>query len=513
MPAAGQLKTVDVTVRTTVALPPDSIQLIDGSSWGTFTIACTIPIALFVGLWMYRIRKGHVVEASVIGAVGVLGATLAGSLIPGSALEHLFSLDKTQTVLALCGYGFIASVLPVWMLLCPRDYISSFLKIGTIALLVVGVLLANPTLPCPPVNYTFIEGGPTFAGNIFHYVFICIMCGAISGFHSLVSSGTTPKMIDKESAIRPIGYGSMLLEGLVGVVALFAAASMPVDLYYDINVDLEKAEIFQKPLDKLYKENGIDRAASRDRLHGAAADNIAHLDVDRADLGQIEELVGGESLRGRTGGAVTVAVGMARIFTKAMHTLNLYWDGVMKYWYHFAIMFEALFILTTIDTGTRIARFLLQEVLGKVIPKFEQTDWIPGAALATLAVTAGWGSLVATGSISTIWPMFGIANQLLAVVALALVTTLLINTGRARYALVTLLPMLFVTATTMTAGVQMVGQFIGMLKHEATALRGALNLAMTLFVMVSVGLLLLIAASRWIAVLGGMIAVRKEGVT
>jgi carbon starvation protein len=221
-------------------MPDQSTQLVKGSSWGTFTIACTIPIALLVGLWMYKIRKGRVVEASLIGAVGVIGATVAGSLIPGSPLEPYFSLSKGGTVFALCAYGFVASVLPVWLLLCPRDYISSFLKIGTIALLVVGVFAANPALPCPMVNTTFINGGPTMPGNIFPFLFICIMCGSISGFHALVSSGTTPKMIDKESQVRPIGYGAMLMEGLVGVVALIAAASMPANLYYDINVNLDR---------------------------------------------------------------------------------------------------------------------------------------------------------------------------------------------------------------------------------------------------------------------------------
>ncbi len=513
------------TTPTTFQVPEGSTQIVPGSSWGTFTIACTIPIALFVGLWMYRIRKGHVVEASIIGGVGVVAATILGALIPGSVLERFFSLGKTETVLALCGYGFIASVLPVWMLLCPRDYISSFLKIGTIALLVLGVLFANPALPCPTVNETFSgsEGGPTFAGGIFPFVFICIMCGAISGFHALVSSGTTPKMINKESDVRMIGYGSMLIEGLVGVVALFAAASLPLDLYYDINVDLDKTAKFQPKLEQLYQDHGIDRNAARDRMQLAGADNIAHLDIERANLADIEQLVGGESLRGRTGGAVTLAVGMARIFTKAMHDLNIYFDGVMKYWYHFAIMFEALFILTTIDTGTRIARFLLQETLGKVIPRFEQTDWLPGSVLATAVVTAGWGVLVWNGSIDTIWPMFGIANQLLAVLALCLVTTLLVNTGRGRYAPLTLLPMLFVTTTTMSAGVIMIDRFRGMIGQgtdliqngmagpgAALQLKGALNLGLTLFVMVSVGFIVLLAASRWVGIAGGMIKPRAS---
>ncbi|HWY85395.1 MAG TPA: carbon starvation protein A [Gemmataceae bacterium] len=488
-------------------VPEKSLQLVPGSSWGTFTIACTIPIALFVGLWMYRIRKGHVVEASIIGGVGVLAATIAGSMIPGSFLEPYFSLSKHATILALCAYGFIASVLPVWMLLCPRDYISSFLKVGTIALLVIGVLAANPALPCPPINRTFAGGGPTFAGGIFPFVFICVMCGAISGFHALVSSGTTPKMIDKESQVRLIGYGSMLMEGLVGVVALIAAASLPMDLYYDINVDLDKASAFQSKLETLYKEYGLDEKAGKDRMHRAAADSLAHLNIDQADLGQIEELVGGESLRGRTGGAVTLAVGMARIFTKAMHSMNLYFDGVMKYWYHFAIMFEALFILTTIDTGTRIARFLMQETLGKVFPRFERADWLPGAVLSTGVVTAGWGALIATGSIGTIWPMFGIANQLLAVLGLCLVTTMLINSGRGKYAPVTLLPMLFVTTTTMSAGVIMAQRFTGEIQG-GNVLGGTLNLGLTLFVMVSVSMILLLAVSRWYGVLTGIVSGR-----
>src|SRR5436190_11032138 len=282
------------------------------------------------------------------------------------------------------------------MLLCPRDYISSFLKIGTIALLVIGTIVANPPLPCPTVNHVFAQGGPTFQGNIFPFVFICIMCGSISGFHALVSSGTTPKMIDKESHVRMIGYGSMLIEGLVAVVALIAAASLPVDLYYDINVDLDKAPVFQSKLDELYKEHGIDRNAANARI---GVQDLAHLQVEKANLAEMEQLVGGESLRGRTGGAVTLAVGMSRILTTAMHSLNLSFNGVVKYWYHFAIMFEALFILTTIDTGTRIARFLLQETLGQVVPQFGKTDWLPGSILATAAVTAGWGVLVSTGSI------------------------------------------------------------------------------------------------------------------
>ncbi len=483
----------------TITLPAGCKQLVPGSSWGTFTIACTIPIAFFVGLYMYKIRKGRVVEASLIGAAAVLAATVAGNWIPGSPWEATFSLTKGQTVLALAGYGFMASVLPVWLLLCPRDYLSSFLKIGTIALLIAGVLIANPPLQAPPVNAEFRDGGPTFPwGGIFPFVFICIMCGAISGFHALVSSGTTPKMIDKESQVRGIGYGAMLMEGLVGVVALVAAASLDNKLYYDINVDLTRADQYQARLEKLYTSLGVGAEAA-DPLHGTNVDSVAHL-----DLAKVEGLVGGESLRGRTGGAVTLAVGMALIFTDAFDKVGLHVEGVMKYWYHFAIMFEALFILTTIDTGTRIARFLLQEALGSVHPKLGRTDWLPGAALATAVVTAGWGGLVWSGSIDTIWPMFGIANQLLAVIALCLVTTLLVNSGRGRYAPVTLLPMLFVTTTTMTAASKMIPQFVGFVQSGAwSGPKGVLNIGLTVFVIACVLALLLIAAGRWLAAARG----------
>jgi carbon starvation protein len=480
-------------------LPEGCSQIVPGSSWGMFTIAATIPIALLVGLYMYRIRPGAVVQASLIGATLTIGAVIAGNWIPGSSWERYFSFSKGQTTFALCAYGFIASVLPVWLLLCPRDYLSSILKIGTIALLVVSVFIANPTLPCPTVNHEFLDGGPTFNGGIFPFVFICIMCGAISGFHSLVSSGTTPKMIEKESHIRPIGYGAMLMEGLVGIVALIAAASMDPKLYYDINVsqDTKTVEKWQPRIDKMVAELGNA--------------DIAHLPVERTDLGKVEELVGGESLRGRTGGAVTLAVGMSFILTDALRwaadpeTVR----GYLKYWYHFAIMFEALFILTTIDAGTRIARFLVQEAMGRIHPKLGRTDWMPGAAFATALVTAGWGILVYTGSIDTIWPMFGIANQLLAVMALAIVTTLLVNTGRGRYAPVTLLPMLFVVSTTMTAGVKMVGWSFPAMTTAGQPGKAILCTALTVFVMATVGTLLLLAASRWVAVWGGLMPGRE----
>jgi carbon starvation protein len=368
-------------------------------------------------------------------------------------------------------------VLPVWLLLCPRDYLSSYLKIGTVALLVVGVLVANPRLEAPIYNEVFAETGPTFQGSIFPFVFICIMCGAISGFHALVSSGTTPKMVDKESHVRPIGYGAMLMEGLVGVVALIAAASLDPKLYYDINVPLDQASRWQKDLDRMYAQLG-------------------NADIVHLNLAQVEEGVGGESLRGRTGGAVTLAVGMSQILTAPLDRLGIQFPW-MKYWYHFAIMFEALFILTTIDAGTRIARFLLQEALGKLHPKFEQTDWWPGAILATALVTAGWGVLIHTGSINTIWPMFGIANQLLAVIALCLVTTMLVQSRRGRHAWVTVLPMIFVISTTMTAGVELI---LYQFPAKPSKFQAVLNTVAALFVMSCVATLLLIAVARWLAV-------------
>jgi carbon starvation protein len=492
-----------------VNLPDKTVVLVPGSSWGMFTIACTIPIALFVGLYMYRIRKGRVVEASLIGAGLVLAATVAGSWIPHSPLRDWFSLSHNGTIFALAAYGFVASVLPVWMLLCPRDYLSSFLKIGTIILLIGGLFAANPMLKAPPLEREFLQSGPTFGGSIFPFVFICVMCGAVSGFHSLVSSGTTPKMIDRERDIRPIGYGAMLMEGVVGVVALMAAASLhPSKHYIPINMKLEDAA------SRKY-EAQIQRIADRyaaDPLHNAGVRDPHQLPVPAADrdLSELERMVGGEVLRGRTGGAVTLAVGMAVIFTDALANIGISAEGFVKYWYHFAIMFEALFILTTIDTGTRIARFLLQETLGKVIPQFEQTDWLPGAIVTTLLVTVGWASLVWTGSIGTIWPMFGIANQLLAVLALALVTTLLVNTGRARYAPITLLPMAFVTVTTMTAGATMVFQQFPAMIRAGNVVTGYLNIALTTFVVVSVATLLLMAAARWLGVIMGGVAVRRE---
>ncbi len=473
--------------RSTLHLPDGVLQSVPGSSWGTFTIACTIPIALLVGLYMYKIRKGRVVEASLLGAVATIAATIIGNWIPGSVWEPYFSLSREGIIWAIAIYGFIASVLPVWLLLCPRDYLSSFLKIGTVVLLVISVLVANPRLQAPAVNEFFAGGGgPYFSGAIFPFCFICIMCGAISGFHSLVSSGTTPKMIMRESDVRMIGYGAMLIEGLVGVVALIAAAALPQGDYWAINIRLDRVAQY--------------------------ADTLEKMNVGKDNLGEIERQVGGESLRGRTGGAVTLAVGMSQMFTDATRKIfgnRFSVDGVIKYWYHFAIMFEALFILTTIDTGTRIARFLLQETWGKFDRRFERTNWLPGSIISTALVVVAWAGLIWTGSIETIWPMFGIANQLLAAIALCVVTTMIINSGRARYVWITLVPMAFVMTTTATAGYQLVfgkfrNDFLRAWQSGDTtgAISSGLNIFFTVFMLACLVIILANAVGTWVDVLG-----------
>jgi carbon starvation protein len=438
-------------------LPADAVRLVPGSSWGTFTIACTIPIALLVGLWMYKIRPGRVVEASLIGGVLTLVATFLGGFVATSSWGHVFEWKDTTVIIAMAAYGFVASVLPVWVLLCPRDYLSSFLKIGTIALLVIGALIANPKLEAPAVNSIFLSGGPTVAGKIFPFLFITVMCGAISGFHALVSSGTTPKMIKKEGDARTIGYGAMLIEGLVGVVAMIAAATLPVGDYYAMNTDLGKVPAFH------------------DKFVQIGAD-VDHLNVYEARTQ--------ESLRGRTGGAVTLAVGFAHIFDGIPRKLGIGTDKALeamwKYWYHFAIMFEALFILTTIDTGTRIGRFLLQEAGGKILhPKIGQTDWWPSAIISTALICLGWGYFINAKEFSAIWAMFGIANQMLAVIALAVVSAYLWNEGRGRYLWVTVAPLCVVMTTTSTAAVQMLSGQIDTIRNPTVATATFINALIT----------------------------------
>jgi carbon starvation protein len=382
------------------------------------------------------------------------------------------------------------------------------MKIGTIALLVVSVCVANPTLQAPPLNEVFASGGPTFPGSVFPFVFICVMCGAISGFHSLVSAGTTPKMIDKESHIRRIGYGAMLIEGLVGTVALIAAASLPSDLYYDINVAIDKAQDpkLQQQLTDVRAKYGVTTPVeAQDPLHRANVDSPQHL-----DLGQVEEKVGGEALRGRTGGAVTLAVGMSLIFDNAFRWVGVTGDWLLKYWYHFAIMFEALFILTTIDAGTRVARFVLQEFVGRAWKPFARPDSIPASVVATTLIVLAWGYFIWTGSINTIWPMFGIANQLLAAVALAVGTTIIINIGRAKHAWITFVPLCFVSTTTLTAGFMSVRDNFWPMAigaNPAVRVQGYVDSICTVIMMACVVIILTSAARRWLMVLTGRIPV------
>ena len=454
------------------------VNALQRSPWGTFTIAATIPLALFMGFYMYRWRKGAFTSGTVIGVVGLVMAVIVGRYVPGSAFESWFTFSRMQLTLLLAAYGFVASVLPVWMLLCPRDYLSSYMKIGTIAALAIGVFLVAPRIQMPPFTSFVSGGGPIIPGKVFPFCFITIACGAISGFHALVSSGTTPKMLDRESDARPIGYGAMLCEGFVGVMAFIAVLSLAPADYFAINVPAER-----------FKDMGMQVV----------------------NLPELSRQVG-EEVAGRTGGAVSLAVGMAHIFSNIPGL-----RGLMAYWYHFAIMFEALFILTTIDAGTRVARFLLQEFLGRFFPPLQKTDWMPGAVATSLLVVGGWAYFIATGTISTIWPMFGIANQLLAAMALSIGTTVIIKAGRARYAWVTLLPLAFVATTTLSAGwLSITDIFLPMARDAATPaarFQGYLNAGLTSVMMSCIVLTIGNCVHSWFATLAAARSLTREART
>jgi carbon starvation protein len=446
------------------------------SPWGTFTVGFTIPLALFMGLYMYRFRKGRIAEASIIGVVGLLAAVYLGGRIADSSLANTFTLSRNALILLMAAYGFIASVLPVWMLLCPRDYLSSYLKIGTIAFLIIGVILVHPNLNMPALTPFTAGGGPVIPGKLYPFVFITIACGAISGFHALVSSGTTPKMIAKETDARMIGYGSMLMEGVVGVVALIAASSLFPGDYFAINT-AQKTDTQKAAYVRMVDENS------------AQGFNLQPQEIDR-----LEQESGEKNLRGRTGGAVTLALGIAKIFD-GIPGLR----GLMKYWYHFAIMFEALFILTTIDTGTRVARFLVGEFGGRVYRKLEEPNWLPGSVITSALVVTAWAAFIWSGSISTIWPMFGIANQLLAAVALCVATTILINSGKAKYSWVTLLPLSFVSTTTLVAGWESITDIFWPLSQKPeTAMLGYINVSLTAIIMFAAVIILIDSIRRWL---------------
>jgi carbon starvation protein len=451
------------------------VKALGESPWGTFTVGFTIPLALLMGLYMYKFRKGKITEGTIIGVIGLFIAVILGGRIAESSLAPNFTLSETTITYLMAAYGFIASVLPVWMLLCPRDYLSSYMKIGTVAFLIIGVLIVAPHLNMPAVTKFVDGGGPIIPGKLYPFVFITIACGAISGFHSLISSGTTPKMITLESHARMIGYGGMLMEGVVGVVALIAATSLLPGDYFSINID---------------QKNDTAKAAYMQFVDTHSAEGF---DLHEQELERLTQETGEKNLRGRTGGAVTLAIGIARIFEKIPGM-----NGLMKYWYHFAIMFEALFILTTIDTGTRVARFMLGEFLGRVYKPLERPDWLPGSIITTALIVFGWVYFIRTGSVSTIWPMFGIANQLLAAIALCVGTTVIINSGRAKYAWVTILPLSFVATTTLIAGWRSIfDNFMKDTLKPETASRGYTNITLTAIMMSCVIIVLVDSILKW----------------
>ena len=455
------------------------VNSLSDSPWGTFTIAATIPIALIMGVWMTKFRKGKMVEATIFGVIMLVLAVIYGRYIPNSPIASWFTFGHHSLTILLAIYGFLASVLPVWLLLSPRDYLSSIMKITVIAMLAIGIIVVAPNLKMPAFTPFVNGGGPIIPGTLFPYLFITIACGAISGFHSLVSSGTTPKMIMSEKNIKFIGVGSMLIEGLVSILALIAAASLlPYD-YFAINVIPEK---FQELLPQLQS-----------------------MGFTKSNLPELTKEVG-ENIVGRTGGAVSLAVGMAQIFSSIPGM-----KGLMSYWYHFAIMFEALFILTTIDAGTRIARFVIQEALGKIYKPFGRTNWLPGNLLASGLVVFAWAYFIYSGTVATIWPMFGSANQLLATIALVVGTSYIINRGKKKYAWITILPMIFVGVTTLTAGFQNVKNiYLPQALEASTRTQGIINTTLTVVIVVCVFIILFNAIPKWIQAWQGKMPILVE---
>ena len=466
-PLASVMAALAIFIIVVVALAGLGLAVVNalkGSPWGVFSIGTTIATALVVGFWLFKFRVGKIKEVSIFGVLVVASAVIFGNVVAHSGSAPFFTLSANGVIIALALYGFIASVLPVWMLMTPMGYLSSYMKIGTIGALVIGIILVHPDLQMPPLTQYIHGGGPIIPGKLFPFVFITIACGAISGFHALVSSGTTSKMLDKETDARVIGYGAMLTEGLVGVVALLATCSLfPAD-YFAINLSPEK---------------------------------FATLGMTPVRLQSLCQAVG-ENVVGRPGGAVSLAVGFAQIFSGLPGLENL-----MNYFYHFMIMFEALFILTTIDAGTRIGRFLLQELFGRVWKPMEDPNWLPGTILCTGLVVFFWTFLILTGNVSTIWPMFGTANQLLASVALAAATSAIINSGRARYAWVTFLPLLFVAATTLSAAwLNIWDNFLPLAKtHPEQAGSAYLKVGLTVVIMACALVILWESFHRWYQIL------------
>jgi carbon starvation protein len=383
--------------------------------WGVFTIGMTIPVAMIVGVYMFKIRPGAILSGTVFGVIAVLAAVYFGASVAESSIAGWFTFSKQSLSIILPIYGFCAAALPVWLLLAPRDYLSTYMKIAVIGGLALGLFFVNPTVQMPFATQFIDGGGPIIPGPVWPYVFITIACGAISGFHALIGSGTTPKILEKESQIRMVGYGAMLTEAFIGLMALLAAVTLVPNDYFAINTS-------------------------------AAA--FAKLNMPVKNLPELCRLVGLDVAH-RPGGAISLAVGTAYIFSHVGEGLH----HTMKYWFQFIIMFEALFILTTIDAGTRVARYILQDILGNLYAPFKQTNWIPGAILTSGAVSFAWGYILFTGDVSSIWPMFGVTNQTLAALALAIGTTIILRiSAKKHYALITALPCAFITVTTFAAG-------------------------------------------------------------
>jgi carbon starvation protein len=412
-----------ILVLTLAGLSIAVVNAMFSSPWATFTIFCTMPIAILMGIYLHVWRHDDVLGASILGVVLLIAAVIAGPyVVANPTLASIFTLSKKQISVAIPIYGFLASALPVWLLLCPRDYLSTYLKVGTVVMLAVGIAFMRPTLLMEPITKFISGGGPIIPGAVFPFVFITIACGAISGFHAIIGTGTTPKMIGNERDILFIGYGGMLLEGFVAIMALIAACVLVPADYFAIN---------------------------------AAPAVFAKLGMNTVHLADLSKEVG-ETLQGRPGGAVSLAVGMAYIFDGIPIA-----KGFMAYWYHFAIMFEAVFILTAVDTGTRVGRFFLQEMLGSFIPKFAEKKWIPGIIITSAAFTFFWGYLVYTGDISTIWPLFGMSNQLLASSALIIGTTMIMRMNKVKYAWITAVPGSLLAFITMYAGyLNVTGNFL-----------------------------------------------------
>ena len=471
------------------------------SPWGLFTLSCTIPIALLMGWWMNNLRPGKVVEATAIGIALLAAALIGGQWVSQSATwGPAFTWSGTRLAWAVMAYGFVASVLPVWLLLAPRDYLSAFMKVGTILVLGLAIILVMPPLKLPAITQ-FVDGtGPVFAGAVFPFAFITIACGAVSGFHALVASGTTPKMLRVETDARLVGYGSMLTESLVGVMAMIAAATLDPGLYFAMNVG----------------------PATLGTTSASAASTIAQWGfvITPQQLDTLAASMGESTLLSRTGGAPSLAVGMAGILG------GVFTGPGLALWYHFAIMFEAVFILTTIDAGTRVGRFMLQELLGHVYEPFGRTSWYPSIVLSSLLVVAGWGYFLyqgvidPLGGINSLWPLFGIANQLLAAVALCVATTVLVKMGRQRYAWVPLIPLTWLAAATLTAGWQKVfspDPKLGFLAHARSLadstlptagrmiFNDRLDAALALFFMAIVLVVIVASAREWL-----MVAARKK---